>query len=145
MVKDNGLEGVIQSGMSFVRALTEHYGSDKGYELWQTIINTVDDDVRGGIMFAMLTGRASLAVDIHMVPPGRKIDAIKAIRAATGLGLKESKDIVDEIAGVSYPHNNNGMNQPVYSQPKTVRIEVGSEVIRRSFLKDLHNAGCIAN
>lgn len=143
MNNDNGLEGVIQAGMSFVRALTEHYGTDKGYEMWQSIVNTVDDDVRGGIMFAMLTGRTSLAVDIHMIPPGRKIDAIKAIRMATGLGLKESKDIVDQIVGVSY--NYNGNNQPTYSQPKTMRIEVGSEVIRRSLLKDLRNAGCIAN
>jgi hypothetical protein len=30
---------------------------------------------------------------------GHKIQAIKAVRASTGLGLKESKDIIDAISG----------------------------------------------
>jgi len=35
---------------------------------------------------------------IALVDANRKIDAIKRVREATGLGLKESKDVVDAIS-----------------------------------------------
>lgn len=35
------------------------------------------------------------------VKTGRKIQAIKIVREKTGLGLKESKDVLDSIMGVS--------------------------------------------
>lgn len=37
---------------------------------------------------------------------GRKVEAIKCLRAATGLGLKEAKDICDNIQNHLYPRFN---------------------------------------
>ena len=39
----------------------------------------------------------STTVDLHLTDPGgKKIQVIKVVRAATGLGLKEAKALVDE-------------------------------------------------
>ena len=39
----------------------------------------------------------SSTVDVHLVHPGdKKIQVIKAVKAATGLGLKEAKALVDD-------------------------------------------------
>lgn len=43
---------------------------------------------------------ASVEADIHdALSRGSKIEAIKILREATGLGLKESKDLIDHLDG----------------------------------------------
>ena len=61
----------------------------------------------GGVAVAAAAGGAAAApvavaeekttfdVILKAVPPDKKISAIKVVRAATGLGLKEAKDLVD--------------------------------------------------
>ena len=49
-------EDIIQSGINFMRVITEAYGTDEGMKLWDTIATTLDPDVKGQIFFAMLTG-----------------------------------------------------------------------------------------
>jgi large subunit ribosomal protein L7/L12 len=60
----------------------------------------------GGVMVAAAGGGAAPAaaaaeekttfdVILKAVPPDKKISAIKVVRAATGLGLKEAKDLVE--------------------------------------------------
>ena len=49
-------EDIIQSGINFMRSITEAYGSDEGLRLRDTIASTLDPDVKGEIFFAMLTG-----------------------------------------------------------------------------------------
>jgi hypothetical protein len=90
---------LINSAVHFLRCLTETYGSDAGQKLWENFNQHLDPDIRGQVFFAMITG----AYDDRIIVTGatgmshNKIPAIKAIRAATGLGLKEAKDLVDQL------------------------------------------------
>ena len=47
---------IIQSGIDFLRSITEAYGSEEGMKLWDNIAGTLDPDVKGSIFFAMITG-----------------------------------------------------------------------------------------
>ena len=89
---------VIQSGINFMRSITEAYGTDEGMKLWDTIASTLDPDVKGEIFFAMLTGEYNNIISISSHQPGaNRVGMIKAIRVVTGLGLKEAKDLSDEL------------------------------------------------
>ena len=86
---------IIQSGMDFIRSITEAYGSEEGMKLWDTIAVTLDPDVRGSIFFAMIIGTHDEYIRIPMQSVPRKINAIKAVRTVDrSLGLKECKDLV---------------------------------------------------
>ena len=56
MIPAEHKEDIIQSGINFMRVITEAYGTDEGMKLWDTIATTLDPDVKGQIFFAMLTG-----------------------------------------------------------------------------------------
>ena len=92
---------VIQSGMSFMRAITEAYGTDEGMKLWDTIANTLDPDIKGQIFFAMLTGEYTNIISVtgHN-PEANRVTMIKAVRNVDrrGLGLKEAKDMCDLLS-----------------------------------------------
>lgn len=98
MIPEQNKEDVISNGIAFMRSITEAYGVDEGMKLWDTIANTLDADVKGKIFFAMLTGdyqgRISVA-DCHN--SADRVGMIKAIRAVTGMGLKEAKDLCDDL------------------------------------------------
>jgi ribosomal protein L7/L12 len=64
----------------------------RGVELWS------DDAAR---MQALLEAGASHAV-VEQLLQGNKLNAIKACRLQTGLGLKEAKDIIDGYDSVLY-------------------------------------------
>jgi Ribosomal protein L7/L12 C-terminal domain len=78
----------------------------------QSVTVTIDTDEVGilaraleayGFFATALAYRNMLVVDTapacdRDIREGRKIHAIKTVRAATGLGLKEAKDAVDEYA-----------------------------------------------
>jgi hypothetical protein len=36
---------IITTGINFMRAITEAYGSDEGMRLWDTIATTLDSDI----------------------------------------------------------------------------------------------------
>lgn len=93
-------EDVIQSGINFMRSITEAYGTDEGMRLWDTIATTLDPDVKGQIFFAMLTGEYNNIVTITGYNTGSdRVRMIKTIRNVDkrGLGLKEAKDMSDHI------------------------------------------------
>lgn len=89
---------IIQSGMNFMRSITTAYGVDEGMKLWDTIASTLDPDIKGSIFFAMLTGEYNDRITVQSVIPGaNKVWMIKSIRTVSGLGLKEAKDIADDV------------------------------------------------
>ena len=117
-------EDIIQSGINFMRSITEAYGTDEGMKLWETIANTLDPDVKGEIFFAMLTGDYNGIINVASFQQGSdRIWRIKAIRSVTGLGLKEGKDLSDML--------DSGKAIKLNIDPKK-RIEA---------LKELRNAG----
>lgn len=117
-------ESIIQSGINFMRNITEAYGADEGMKLWDSISSTLDPDVKGQIFFAMLTGEYNGVITISSHKFGaNRVSMIKAIRVVTGLGLKEAKDLSDDLSG--------GKSIKLNCDPKR----------RDLYLQELRNAG----
>lgn len=119
-------EDIIQSGINFMRSITEAYGTDEGMKLWDTIATTLDPDIKGQIFFAMLTGDYNGIVSISSSQAGSdRVWRIKAIRSVTkpSLGLKEAKDLSDML--------DNG---------KTIKLNIDPKK-RSEALSELRNAG----
>jgi hypothetical protein len=94
---------LIQSALSFVRALSEAYGPDEGLKLWENMNANLDPDIKGKVFFAMISGEYDNVIKMTGVSTGyEKVRAIKCIRSYTGLGLKESKDICDWLEKGTY-------------------------------------------
>ena len=93
---------IIQTGINFMRSITEAYGAEEGMKLWDTISSTLDPDIKGNIFIALLTGEYNdqLSIKLDMVRYNQcvnRVEGIKAIRTVTGLGLKEAKDLHDNM------------------------------------------------
>lgn len=124
MIPTEYKQDVIQSGINFIRSITEAYGTDEGMKLWDNIASVLDPDVKGQIFFAMLTGEYNGVVSISSHQAGSdRVWRIKSIRAVTGLGLKEAKDLSDLLdAG------------------KTIKLNINPKQ-RNEALAELRNAG----
>ena len=107
MIPEDFREDIIQNGINFMRCITEAYGSDEGMKLWDAIADTLDPDIKGQILFAMLTGRYHGQIRItrgdFIGGTANIIDKIKAVRAASGMGLKDAKDAVDGLRDLNKP------------------------------------------
>jgi hypothetical protein len=126
MIPAENKQDIIQSGMNFMRSITEAYGTDEGMKLWDTIASTLDPDVKGQIFFAMLTGEYNNIITIASHSPNaNRVAMIKAIRTVDrrGPGLKEAKDMSDLI-----------------SSGKVIKIEV-DPTNRNKALVELRSAG----
>jgi hypothetical protein len=94
---------VLQSGIHFMRSITEAYGSEEGMRLWDTISSTLDPDIKAKIFVALLTGeyndQLTLRMDIakYHHAGGNRVEGIRTIRLLTGLGLKDAKDLHDSL------------------------------------------------
>lgn len=93
---DETMDMVVRDGIRFMESLTRHYGPDRGQEIWEGISEVVGKEVKGKIFFAMITGDTLSDRVVFTVGDanGRSnaVAVIKAIRNASGLGLKEAKD-----------------------------------------------------
>ena len=107
MIPEDFREDIIQNGINFMRCITEAYGSDEGMKLWDAIADTLDPDIKGQILFAMLTGRYHGQIRItrgdFIGGTANIIDKIKAVRAASGMGLKDAKDAIDNLRDSNKP------------------------------------------
>jgi hypothetical protein len=100
MIPNEHREDIIQSGINFIRSVTEAYGTDDGMKLWEKISSVLDPDIKGQIFFALLTGEYNAIISISGRQPGaNRVALIKAIRSVTlpSLGLKEAKDLSDKL------------------------------------------------
>ena len=98
MIPAEHKQEIIQSGINFMRTITDAYGTDEGMKLWDTIASVLDPDVKGQIFFSMLTGEFNGIVTIHSsTPHANKIWLIKALRSVGGYSLKEAKDLCDSL------------------------------------------------
>ena len=98
MIPAEHKEDIIQSGINFMRSITEAYGTNEGMKLWDGIASVLDPSVKGEIFFAMLTGEYNGIISIGSYNPNsNRVWRIKAIRSVTSpsLGLKEAKDLSD--------------------------------------------------
>lgn len=128
MITDENRPHIIDTGMHFMRAITEAYGPETGMKLWSQIAEVLDPSLKGEIFFAMLTGKHQRTIRISFPNPQieyRKIDCIKAVRAVDmDLGLKEAKDIIEEM----YDHRQSRtltIKEGTYTQSKQILENVG--------------------
>jgi hypothetical protein len=99
MIPEEHQQAVIASGVAFMRAITEAYGSEQGLGLWETITSTLDPDVKAKVFFAMITGEYNYSLRVTGASTADRVAVIKAIRAADRrkLGLKDAKDLADML------------------------------------------------
>lgn len=97
MITDSNRSDIMQASMTFMRAITAHYGAEKGMELWETIADTVDPALKKQIFFALISGEFNDQLILRGYRKD-KVSAVRAIREVTGLGLYESKQIADKIS-----------------------------------------------
>jgi hypothetical protein len=99
MIPEGHKSNVISSGITFMRSITEAYGSEDGLKLWDAIANTLDPDVKGAIFFALITGdyQGEIIARGFSSPPQNYVEYIKTIRTYTGWGIKEAKEAADLI------------------------------------------------
>lgn len=94
----DSLEEVIFDGIRFMESIARHYGADRSIEVWNKMGEAMGDEVKGKVFFAMLTGETSNRMRLSRGSCTEAVAAIKAIRQATGMGLKEAKDAYDLTA-----------------------------------------------
>lgn len=126
------LDQVVYDGVKFLQSLTAHYGGERGMEVWEALGQVMGKEVKGRVFFALMTGETSGRVRFSVsTAPGtynpNKVPCIKEIRAATGLGLKEAKDLFDSCAN------------------KTVHIDCLTPEHGRLLAKNLRNLGCVVS
>ena len=98
--------GMINDGIRFLQSINEFYGVDRAMEVWSALGPAMGDDVKAQVFMSMLSGNTA-TMRLQLSRPATPYSAplhniavpvIKAIRAATGIGLKEAKDKWDETA-----------------------------------------------
>lgn len=101
-MNEETLEKVVFDGIRFLESLINHYGADKGMEVWEAMGEAVGNEVKGRIFFAMVSNNFTSRVKFrsgNAIPEGNAVAVIKTIRAYTGYGLKEAKDVWDNSKG----------------------------------------------
>ena len=138
--KERKRTNFIQESISFMQAIIAEYGEEKGEQMWDTIITTLDPSVKRQMLMMMLTGNLCNKIVIRgFVGEPKKVAAIKAVREVTGLLLKEAKNIIDEVYG--YTQNKSFSPNQIHKGESAVEIEVDAES-RREAIKILEAAGC---
>jgi hypothetical protein len=121
------MDSIVFDGIRFLESITRYYGPERGMDVWNKMGESFGDEVKGKIFFAMLTGDTVGRVRFTSTNATNTVWAIKSIRVATGLGLKEAKDLYDSAKG------------------KTVSVDVKTPNERRELIKCLRDAGCSVN
>lgn len=92
---------IIPAAVYFLRALTTSLGSEAGLHVWDQINATIGNDIKGKVFFAMLTGTVGTEIILRGHRSGQtvanKVEIIKAIRAVSGQGLYEAKQVADAL------------------------------------------------
>lgn len=102
MLPEQYRQELIGAGISFMQTVAEVYGAERGMELWGTIADTIDPDLKGEVFMAMLSGKYRQDT-LHVRNPymglSNKVSIIKCIRTydRRRLTLKEAKDISDQL------------------------------------------------
>ena len=121
------IDEVVFDGIRFLESLTRYYGPEKGMEVWEAMGQAVGDEIKGKVFFSMLTGESSNRVRIQAGTCNQAVAAIKAIRTATGYGLKEAKDAWD------------------LSKYQVVTLDNVQREQKRTLVRDLRQLGMVVN
>ncbi len=92
-------QDLLFDGIRFMRSLTEHYGAEEGYVIWEKILTVIPEDVKNGIFLQLLCADANSGVKLRIMPNSsgmnNPVEIIKCIRVYTNTGLYEAKRFWD--------------------------------------------------
>jgi hypothetical protein len=123
MDQQDSLDEVVFDGIRFMESLARYYGAERSIEVWDQLGETLGPDVKSQVFLAMLTGESSNRIRVSRGTCTDAVAAVRAIRQATGMGLKEAKDAWDLTA------------------IKTVTIDNVQRELRSDFVRDLRHIG----
>jgi hypothetical protein len=123
MDQQDSLDEVIFDGIRFMESLARYYGAERSIEVWDQLGEVLGPDVKSRVFLAMLTGESSNRIRVSRGTCTDAVAAVRAIRQATGMGLKEAKDAWDLTA------------------IKTVTIDNVQRELRSDFVRDLRYIG----
>lgn len=102
MISENDKYDLIWSSINFMETISKIYGPDRGMELWSSIADNIDPELKALIFMHMLTGQHNSSK--FLVRNGSKrienrVELVRCVRAydSRKLGLIEAKDIVDKL------------------------------------------------
>ena len=106
-VNAEDMERLVFDGINFLQTLTKTHGSVAGQQLFTSMSEFLGREFSDQVWMKLLTGETSSDRSFkvyYMSMPNsvnipNKINVIKTIRQFTGLGLKEAKDVADDIFG----------------------------------------------
>lgn len=136
-LEDSERDDAISATLDYMRELIQIFGTETGTEIWNSVTGALGDDLKHAVTMAMLTDTIAATSNLRLisVPYGQAVPCIKAIRQATGLGLKEAKDLYDIAAG---NHNRYGVPNP---GPEPVVIKCRDRHHRAELASTLHSIG----
>ena len=125
---------MINEAFMFMDSIYKFYGEEKGEEMWDIIVTTLDPSIKRHMLMRMFAGDYKTEITIRkVVSDGKKVHIIKKIREITGLGLKEAKEIADQVV----PSDNLAYQN---LQPVTFKCDPDK---RRLAIRELEGLGCI--
>ena len=100
----------LESSMGFLKAIVNRYGPEKGMEVWETVADELEPEVKYDVFQLMIDAkRLPLAnvLEVSVDPQvsmniynHRYVSFIRVIRKFTGFGIAESKDTATKILGL---------------------------------------------
>ena len=98
--QDETYRMLINDGIRFLESIGNYYGTDRAMEVWNMLGPAIGDDVKGQVFMTMLSGNGnSMRIQVTRTSAANQaVPVIRAIRQATGVGLKEAKDQWDATA-----------------------------------------------
>ena len=133
-VDEESRDRMINEAFMFMDSIYRYYGEEKGEEMWDTIITTLDPSIKRHMLMRMFAGDYKGEITIRkVVTTDKKVHIIKKIREITGLGLKEAKEIADQVCPQrDYPYQT--------MSPVTFKCDPDR---RRVAVRELEELGCI--
>ena len=89
---------LIADGVTFLQSIAAVYGSERAQEVWSALGDAMGVDIKNEVFMYLLAypdGGLQVRFQHTHASQNMIVSAIKSIRAASGLGLKEAKDLSD--------------------------------------------------
>jgi ribosomal protein L7/L12 len=120
----------IWKAIEFTRAAREELGNELGDERVEAMFDAFDPSLRRQILMELLSGHSGGAMRVKRNSESRnKILAIKHIRAVTGFGLREAKDVVDAADDHDIGVIKGGWSTEQYNQLKLELANTGYDLV----------------
>jgi ribosomal protein L7/L12 len=100
----------IEAATRFLRTLKHTHSPEVSVDVYDSLKEILGKNFMGCVLQEMIAERYNRIVILHDIPNGVRIQVIKLLREYTGIGLKEAKDIVDDVVF-------NGRRVPIREQP----------------------------